>query len=344
MEQSKYECYITGEPLTKENDKEHIIPNALGGRLKSPFLIKGTLLNELDAELVRQIPWNTLLNIERDRDKNPDIIGYTEDGSKFEVSPLNEEGVLKGQIGRHKPKEVINEKGEKFLEFRADQLKDAIKYVEKYYREIDIDKSLNNIEYFDADKERIIYFKDHIGFITGMTSIRSICKIAANYYVFKTHDINQVQQVVPFIKGEDRGYRIVHYYLPDDKRIHKLDTNEVSHILYLRGIKKERILYCYIELFSLYGFLVRINDDYEGEDIEFKYCYDLNSNKEIDKRIKLNLSRTELLGLRFPGLKFSEFAYKKRLKRLLKIKGFKTTITRFENMSDELKNRLKNKN
>lgn len=66
-------CYICGEELTKDNTSaEHIIPNAIGGKLKSKDLICKKCNNKLghntDNELAKQLEFFTnFLNINRER-------------------------------------------------------------------------------------------------------------------------------------------------------------------------------------------------------------------------------------------------------------------------------------
>lgn len=76
-------CYICGKELTKSNEsEEHIIPNAIGGKLKSNKLICKDCNNKIgyksDSKLAEQLNMITnLLNINRDRNNNsiPDIEG-----------------------------------------------------------------------------------------------------------------------------------------------------------------------------------------------------------------------------------------------------------------------------
>ena len=73
-------CYICCEELTKDNDSvEHIIPNAIGGKLKSKELIckkcNSKLGYSMDNELAEQLEFFcNFLNIDRERGKPNDII------------------------------------------------------------------------------------------------------------------------------------------------------------------------------------------------------------------------------------------------------------------------------
>ena len=72
-------CYITNEPLSVNETAEHIIPNALGGHLKSKKLVLSRintgLFDRLDAELADMIELPYLIKFKRERGKQPCIKG-----------------------------------------------------------------------------------------------------------------------------------------------------------------------------------------------------------------------------------------------------------------------------
>ncbi|PZR44940.1 HNH endonuclease [Paraburkholderia fungorum] len=86
-------CRGCGVQLTESNDSEaHIIPNALGGRLKP----KGIICRECNTELDRVADnalvqafgsWPTLLNVPRDRGTHPDKDVSTQSGRRVRLSP-----------------------------------------------------------------------------------------------------------------------------------------------------------------------------------------------------------------------------------------------------------------
>lgn len=106
-------CYISDLPLTKDNiSKEHIIPNALGGFLKSTKLVTAqvntTLFAEIDAVLIDHLELAQLIKFKRDRSGQPNIIGISENGERYRVSA---EGI--GILLPNKPEEIIDENGKK---------------------------------------------------------------------------------------------------------------------------------------------------------------------------------------------------------------------------------------
>src|SRR4051812_32296263 len=86
-------CRGCGTMLTAANDSEaHIIPNALGGSLKPKGIICQTCNRELgalvDNALVKAFgDWPTLLDIPRDRGKNPPNLIETRNGRRVRLKP-----------------------------------------------------------------------------------------------------------------------------------------------------------------------------------------------------------------------------------------------------------------
>jgi hypothetical protein len=84
-------CRGCEEPITAENDSEaHIIPNALGGRLAPKGIICRTCNTALDGiadnALIEAFgDWPTLLDIPRQRGKNPPKVIETRDGHRVRL-------------------------------------------------------------------------------------------------------------------------------------------------------------------------------------------------------------------------------------------------------------------
>jgi hypothetical protein len=92
IEHMKRRCILTGVVLTPENDsKVHVVPSALGGRLKPKGILcndaNETLNDKIDLPLVRAFqPIMTLLGGSRDRGENPPIRMTDETGRAYDVA------------------------------------------------------------------------------------------------------------------------------------------------------------------------------------------------------------------------------------------------------------------
>ena len=86
----------------------------------------------------------------------------------------------------------------------------------------------------------------------------------------------------------------VFYYYPDHYEIHKIEADEISHLLYVRGSRESEILYCYLELFNTKNFIVILDHNYKGVSFERIYCYNLIKSIQVDKLVELRLTKQHL--------------------------------------------------
>lgn len=132
-------CYICGEELTKDNTSvEHIIPNSIGGKLKSKELICKKCNNKLghstDNELAKQLEFFTnFLNINRERGKPNDII-FTEIGTNKEYrKKANGEFIPKNKV---EVKKEIIENGKIRFHISSTNKENVLKKLKKFLKSI----------------------------------------------------------------------------------------------------------------------------------------------------------------------------------------------------------------
>lgn len=319
-------CYIKDELLSDENESlEHIIPNALGGHLKSKQLvcseINTGMFSKLDAELCKRIEIAKLIKFKRDDGKNqPEIIGTCSDGLKYSVNNEN-----RGKLLSLKPIEHTDENGKKFLKFPLHQKAEIISARLKknpLLKEEDIEIRIEN-----DDKLNQLDFQYGLNIATSTDSFRAVAKIATNFYILKNGDKKYILDIVDFIKGGENTSKInLGYFYPEEFLSFKLGDNEVSHILYLKSCKKEKILYCYVELFNCHCYMVVLNPNYAGPEIDETYIWDLVNSKEIDENIFMDISADTLLQPRhFYSDAVVKF-YAGRLSRLNQIFGLRLSV------------------
>jgi len=118
---------------------------------------------------------------------------------------------------------------------------------------------------------------------------RAIAKIAVNYYLYLGGSIDLIPDVLHYVCDDNVRNNFVTFYY-SFLEIHKLEENEISHVLLLKGNKAKQLLYCYIELFSSTNFIVILSRNYDGKDFSKSYCYDVISNNELQKEINMDLA------------------------------------------------------
>ncbi|WP_439481933.1 HNH endonuclease [Cyclobacterium plantarum] len=277
--------------LKEYKHKEHIIPNAIGGKLTSDKILcakcGGNFGADIDSALVQHCQnFSTLLNIRRDRGSNQDIIAHKRSGEKIIIS----------SSGEIKPKI----EGKLEIPLKSDGKPNSI--IVKSKQELKMVKGILSKEYPDYRykiEEKDIYENDvlNIPYTISEDAYRGICKIAVEYYLEHCGSKEKIQHLLPYMKKEkgDKQHP-VHLFYP--KKELNID-NKVYHLIHIKGRKEEKILFAYIRLFGVTSFFVALNwGNYFGEDFEQNYLFDLEYSQLHDIK---NLNFDYLLANDFLG-------------------------------------------
>jgi hypothetical protein len=261
-------CYLCGNIIDeKSKSKEHIIQNALGGKLKSYEILckecNGELNKKIDVDFLKiMAPIYTNVELETDREINPSVHGY-DLLNNLEIIRKNRNYVSK------KPK-YYPEKNLLFCP--KNQEKNYKNYISDNYPDVNINniKVVNNIESLFAMEFEL---NDNEKFKKG------IVKIALGYAYYSSVEREKLIHVIDE-EEKDIVTKDINFiaYLPKN---YCNDNFTPTHILGLYGSKKENILYCYVELFGVFKFYIILNSIYDGDDIKESYIYDFDESKEI---------------------------------------------------------------
>ena len=281
-------CYVCDIKLIQENTtNEHIIINALGGRLKSKNLLCKSC-NSIFGEKIDIALANSLknivnmLNIKRERGKVQDIIGKNNDLREFIFSAN----------GRIKPREALIEDDGNIVRVEGEnkkQIANALGKLKSKYSSLKLEKSLDSVIFKDEAFSEKISFDEFD--LKSKEILQAICKCAINFYVHKTSDSAYIKHLLPYINDKEEK-KVVNLHYMDN--LYKLNKDELFHILHLVGDSIEKVLYVYVDYFNFHKFLVILNDNYLGDNIQYTYCYDLINYKEIDKKVNIKYTRKEL--------------------------------------------------
>lgn len=294
-------CYCCPETLTEKNkSKEHIIPNSLGGKLFSYWLLCGSCNKKfgdsIDAELSKQLQGIAgLVGVARDRKKSDKRVKMI--GDNGQVAYVNSEEGLARRSTLSFPLKNSDESKEILLNSdspakEAKRKKEEIESAFGKPTNLKIDEAKTKEKFWLTDSRgdgRVgqIYFG-------GEEYFRGIAKISLNYLLHIRPRCDYSPKILEVIKGRISTGECVFYYYPNHYRIHKIGENEISHLLHLVGDKTQAALYCYVELFNTKNFIVILNRDYQGDSFAATYCYNLLENQEVDKRVKVNLTRQHM--------------------------------------------------
>lgn len=294
MELSKvtHSCYLCNELLVGTNiSEEHIIPNSIGGRLKSKNLLC-SICNKKTGELfdrelakIGNILANNF-NIKRDRGIVPNYIAneiVTE--KEVIVSPGLKINYLHPEHGEENGISWIQAHNEKRLLQEIERVKMTLK---------DENTSLEFIKFENVDVEKKITFYREETMEPNLL-FRSICKTMVNFYILKTGDNASVEKIINFLKFDMENMFAWFLNANICKEYHQ---DKPYHILIIKGDSKQKALYGYYEIFGIRGFAALLNGRYTGEDLLLAYTYDPVSAKEIDADyFHFNLPVTNLIDL-----------------------------------------------
>ena len=283
-------CYVCGKIIDFTNrTEEHIIPNAIGGHLKSPYLIcyncNCEFGRKIDAALAQQLnPIASMLNIKRDRG-TPQAFDTvdTKNGTTYSFEPGGKP-VLKipdiQQDGNHYTIKVRDKK----------QARTVLSGLKRKHPEIDIETILQNCK---PEKKYIENFVSIDFVLGGSEAFRSLCKTAINFYLYKGGNKQNICHLIPYIKNDAEDLHIVSpmYF---DKAPIPTRPEEVLHSIIVRGDVKEKMLFAYIELFDFYKVVVLLNKNYEGEAIEYSYFFDVLQRVQVSRNYELKLSKKQV--------------------------------------------------
>lgn len=286
-------CYVCEDEIVADNStEEHIIINAAGGKLKSRNLMcrkcNSTFGENIDSALAKQL--NTLSNmimVKRHRGQAQPVLGINESNGEKYLLDIN------GSATLYKPliNENINEnKIQLSVSARSEkELKEILTGKAKKYPALNVQEAMKLAQWHSEKFDKPLRVEVEIG---GVDILRAVCKCAVNFYVYKTGISLNIKHLVPYLKGEEnKNVAWMHY----ENSLYDLKTDECSHIIHLIGNPENKTLYCYVDYFNTYKYIVLLNSDYTGDKIEETYCFDLINVLQIQKRVNIDYSRSKLL-------------------------------------------------
>lgn len=310
-------CYLCKNEITDENVSiEHILPNAIGGRLKSSSLIckecNSKFGDTSDACLAKQLEFfANQLNIKRERGSVQNVEMTREStGETYLVSP-------EGDLVPRKP--LIKEResnGNLEIYVKANDektIESILIGLKRKYPKLDITK------FKDALKHEVEYIDEPLHgtiSIDGKKIFPAILKIAVNYYIEKGGDIEYVDSAIEDLKNNKT--RRVDFIIKEGLVVES-DSEDVLHYIFINGSKEKKHMYAIIELYSAVQFVVKLSDNYNGEDIQHLYVFDVLKRQEIQKEIGLVPDFDFIFKYSYSAVKSDYDVFRKRIERILKI-------------------------
>lgn len=287
-----FNCALCDVLITEINDsKEHIIPNALGGRRTvSGFICEDCNSKsgkEWDADLARQLSFFSLyLNIRRARGEVPSQVLATIGGDRFEVFP---DGHLSPATPEYK--ETVIEGGTS-VQIKARSVKEAEKMlagVKRKFPQVDVDQVLQRARH-DS-----VYISDMLGVnfkVGGHKAGRSLVKSALALAVSCGVQAQRCECARQYLTTESGLACFGYYYEPD--LVQNRPSGKVFHCVAVRGDAQTKQLLGYIELYSVVRAVMCLSETYTGKNFASCYCIDPVAGQELELEVNLAISKEEI--------------------------------------------------
>ncbi|EFM0326205.1 HNH endonuclease [Escherichia coli] len=283
-------CALCDQEINDKNDsKEHIIPNSIGGRKK----VKGFICNACnntsginwDAELSKQLnPFNILFMVNRERGiPKPEKL-KTISGKEYLVHH-------EGGMTPSKPQVLINEDISKTINITARNLDEArrmVKELKHKFPTIDIEKVLESMESKSEYLDEPLQIKLAFG---GVAAGRSLVKTALALAYEAGINPHSCENVMTYLREKD-GEPCFGYYYEKDVILGRPPRTPL-HCVSIFGNQALGILIAYVEYFGVQRAIVCLSENYSGSNIERTYAINPISGEELLLKVDLTTLNIE---------------------------------------------------
>lgn len=274
------------------SSEEHIIPNAIGGRIKNANCICSICNNksghQWDAVLCKQFNFLCVcFGVQRERGDVQNEIIKNFDGEELIISP---QGTVKPRHPTHSEKELGEDRVS--ISVQSTNKKQAIKIIKGIAKKKGYSYDAEDIEYSEFLLDGGLYFPQNFD-LAGPEVGRSLIKMIYLFSICNGLNRCDMPNAWHYLSTNPSPQCFCPYYKEDP--VVDRPVGVPIHVLYVVGDSKEKILYGYIELFGLFKYIVLLSDHYTGDDVRFKHVLDPTKGEYLDVSVNLNLGKDSLL-------------------------------------------------
>lgn len=292
-------CALCPNTLSAKNrTKEHIIPNAIGGRKKTTGFICNDCNNNLgerwDAELARQLNWFSLaVGISRERGEPPKQIVKTIDGDSYW---LLSDGSFTPEKSSYSEVDIDGSTRINLTAKTIDEAKQRLKGIARKHPKFDVEKALNELSVTTDYLDSPLHVSSSLG---GPDAGRSLVKTA---FAFAsecgiTHE--QCEKALEYLLNPNlQTFPYGFAWLPGlDDLVENRPTDKIFHCVSLHGEPNKKRLWSYIEYFGMFRLVVLLSDVYDGPSKNEVYAIDPVKGERIAVKITTRISEAEFTAL-----------------------------------------------
>lgn len=288
------QCALCDKEITEKNDtKEHLIPNAIGGRRKvKGFICKdcnSTSGDAWESELAKQLnPLSLFFGIIRERGEVPPQLFETTGGDKLKLN-------LHGSMDIEKPLYSESPMGSGAgvqIQIQARSMPEArrmLQGVKRKYPQIDLNELLDNAKSESSYCSDMLKFNLSFG---GCEAGRSIVKSALALAVSSGISAEICVEAKSYLRNEE-GEACFGYFYESDLVKNRPEVIPF-HCVSIKGCSKTRQVIGYVEYFGVQRVVLCLSSSYEGDDISNTYAINPITGQELNLDVELNLSNEEI--------------------------------------------------
>ena len=286
-----YKCFFCDELLNEKNTSvEHIIPNSIGGRLKSKKILckrcNSKLGEKFDSEISKMFNLTMLINnIKRDDGKTPrkEKIYIVQGENKIPISFEREKKGLSINFNQIEKREnsIFLGGSEEFVKKEKDKI---------------LKSGRNKIENEEISSYLEIKSKKEIR-VDNEKLFKSLLKTGIGFYLEKGNNIEKIKDVIKILSQEN-NFNELKNIIEVKEMVRKTNINYHSLLLFENPITS-KINCCILYFSSCFNkyFKIELSKDYQDEKFKFIfYLYNLtNSTEEMEVSKCIQSSIEEIL-------------------------------------------------
>lgn len=281
-------CVFCGSSISKENDsREHIIPNAIGGRRKiSGFICRACNSgagHSWDAELAKQLNALCLFfDIARERGESPREIVQTTTGERYAMRSGGGFSLEKPQYSMEPTDSGVS------LRLVARDMREArnlLKGVKRKFTNVDVESLLANASSQYSYPTGMLHLSPTIG---GPLSGRSIVKTAAAIAREAAIPIDQCDVALAYLRTDSTEHPYGFFYEQD--LVIDRPPEIPLHCAAVVGDGDTGLLLGYVEYFGFFRMVVCLSKSYRGRKLSHSYAINPVNSEALSLAVRMQFA------------------------------------------------------
>lgn len=289
-------CALCLKPIDEANDsREHIVPNAIGGRLKVSGILCSSCNSKSgqfwDNELAAQLnPFALLVSIVRDRGESPSQVLTTVSGKKFLYR-------ADGTLAPAKPeyRATPTESGATKISITARSIEEArvmLKGTKRKHPLLDVEQALLSAKVDNSYLDEFVDIPSNFGGpLAGRSLVKSaLCLAVANGVAPLACDAARRYLL------DEQGEPCLGYFYDRDL-IQQRPPGVPLHCVAVSTRGTGGQLLGYVEYFGTRRQVVCLSDNYSGQDLHCSYAVDPSTGEDLSLGFEIELSSKDIAAI-----------------------------------------------